>query len=67
MFVTGRVSMPEKIIVSVHDVKGAARRQIAHTCSNSIGVGTSYSTQQEFDFEFNAFLKDETSLEYSIV
>lgn len=67
LFVTGSVNMPDKITVGFHEHKGLARRPIAHTCANRIDVGINYSSQQEFNSEFDIILKDDSSLEYSIL
>ena len=51
-FVTGSSVMPEKIAVSVNQLAGELRRHIAHTCTNTLELSTSYSPPQELRREF---------------
>lgn len=51
-FVTGSSVMPNKISVTFNRLTGELRRPIAHTCSNTLELSTTYMSSQELKREF---------------
>lgn len=59
-FVTGSlVCLSCQIQVTFNNLKGIARRPIAHTCQPSLELSLSYMTSPEFTSKFHAILSDQ--------
>jgi hypothetical protein len=57
-FISGSTVMPQKITVLFNKISGLARRPIAHTCSNTLELSTTYRSAQEMKREFKFILAD---------
>ena len=61
-FVTGSSALVvDEIKITFNGLSGISRRPIAHTCSCTLELPTSYSTYLEFAREFDAILTSELS------
>ena len=61
-FVTGSSALVvDEIKITFNGLSGVSRRPIAHTCSCTLELSTSYSTYLEFAQEFDAILTSELS------
>jgi len=60
-FVTGSSVMPARISVIFNVLAGVMRRPIAHTCSNTLEISSTYSSLQEFKRELSSVLRDPLS------
>ena len=59
-FITGSSALvSQDIFVTFNKLSGLARRPIAHTCSCTLELPTSYSTYPEFSHEFTSILRSE--------
>ncbi|XP_060079861.1 uncharacterized protein LOC132559260 [Ylistrum balloti] len=59
-FITGQVCVPRRsITVNFSDLSGIERRPIAHTCSFSIELPSTYESYEEFETEFRMFLQSD--------
>ena len=58
-FVTGcSVCSGRRILITFNTLEGLARRPIAHTCSSTLELPSTYCTYPEFSTEFHALLSD---------
>lgn len=59
-FITGQTCVPRRnITVNFSNLSGIERRPIAHTCSFSIELPSTYESYEEFEAEFEMFLKSD--------
>ena len=61
LFVTGSTIMPRNICVYFRNISGLARCPVAHTCSNTLELPSSYSSTQDLKREFTRILHDSES------
>jgi len=66
-FVTGSSIMPNKITVTFCKMYGIARRPVAHTCSNTLELSSTYESYQELRRELKFWLADINSYRMDIV
>jgi len=66
-FVTGSSVMPDKISVTFNQLAGELRRPIAHTCSNTLELSSTYSSSQELKRESMAILNNTLCFQMNMV
>jgi len=66
-FVTGSSVMPDKISFTFNQLAGELRRPIAHTCSNTLELSSTYSSSQELKREFMAILNNTVCFQMNMV
>ena len=65
-FITGSTVMPSVITVTFTNLVGALRSPVAHTCSNTLELPSTYVSLQDLKREFLAILRDPINFQMDI-
>ena len=66
-FVTGSTTLPSRIEIVFATMFGAARRPIAHTCSNTLELSDTYWSYQDLRDEMRAVLATPMAFEMNML